>query len=100
MASDSETIPLLSPYHMGNFHLSHRLVLAPLSRMRSYGNVPQPQAILYYSQRTTNGGLLISEATVISETARGYKNTPGIWTREQIEAWKPIVDAVHAKGGI
>ncbi|XP_058090119.1 putative 12-oxophytodienoate reductase 11 [Magnolia sinica] len=93
-------IPLLTPYKMGNFLLSHRIVLAPLTRQRSYGNVPQPHAILYYSQRTTKGGLLIAEATVISETARGYPETPGIWTKEQVEAWKPIVDAVHEKGGI
>ncbi|XP_063945378.1 putative 12-oxophytodienoate reductase 11 isoform X2 [Daucus carota subsp. sativus] len=93
-------ITLMSPYKMGHFQLSHRLVLAPLTRQRSYGNVPQQHAILYYSQRTTKGGLLISEATGVSDTAQGYPDTPGIWTKEQVEAWKPIVDAVHAKGGI
>ncbi|KAI3907281.1 hypothetical protein MKX01_021447 [Papaver californicum] len=66
-----ETKPLLKPYKMGNYELSHRVVLAPLTRCRSYGNVPQPHAVLYYSQRTTNGGLLISEATGVSETSRG-----------------------------
>ncbi|CAH9120371.1 unnamed protein product [Cuscuta epithymum] len=85
---------------MGNFQLSHRVVLAPLTRQRSYKNVPQPHAILYYAQRTTKGGLLIAEATGVSNTAQGYPDTPGIWTKEQVEAWKPIVDAVHAKGGI
>nr|CAD1842182.1 unnamed protein product [Ananas comosus var. bracteatus] len=90
-------IPLLAPYKMGKFDLSHRIVLAPLTRTRSYGNVPQPHAILYYSQRATQGGLLIAEATGVSETAQGYPNTPGIWTKEQVEAWKPIVDAVHKK---
>ncbi|CAK9167896.1 unnamed protein product [Ilex paraguariensis] len=93
-------LPLLTPYKMGNFQLSHRIVLAPLTRQRSYNNVPQPHAILYYSQRTTKGGLLIAEATGVSDTAQGYPQTPGIWTKEQVEAWKPIVDAVHAKGGI
>jgi 12-oxophytodienoic acid reductase len=76
------------------------VVLAPLTRQRSYGNVPQPHAILYYQQRTTKGGLLIAEATGVSDTAQGYKDTPGIWTKEQVQAWKPIVDGVHAKGGI
>ncbi|XP_047318441.1 12-oxophytodienoate reductase 2-like [Impatiens glandulifera] len=95
-----EAIPLLTPYKMANFQLSHRVVLAPLTRQRSYNNVPQQHAILYYSQRTTNGGLLISEATGVSNTAQGYAETPGIWTKEQTEAWKPIVDAVHEKGGI
>lgn len=98
--AEEKHIPLMAPYKMGNFQLSHRVVLAPLTRQRSYGNVPQPHAILYYSQRTTQGGLLIGEATVISETGRGYKDTPGIWTKEQVEAWKPIVNEVHAKGGI
>ncbi|MCL7034891.1 hypothetical protein MKW94_021655 [Papaver nudicaule] len=95
-----ETIPLLRPYKMGNFQLNHRVVLAPLTRCRSFGSLPQPHAILYYSQRTSNGGLLISEATGISETAQGFPGTPGIWTKEQVEAWKPIVQAVHDKGGL
>ncbi|KAI3929105.1 hypothetical protein MKW92_013861 [Papaver armeniacum] len=85
---------------MGNYQLSHRVVLAPLTRSRSYGNVPQSHAALYYSQRATNGGLLIAEATGISETAQGYPETPGIWTKEHVEAWKPIVQVVHDKGGI
>ncbi|OMO85680.1 hypothetical protein CCACVL1_10055 [Corchorus capsularis] len=92
--------PLLTPYKLGNFNLSHRVVLAPLTRQRSYNNVPQLHAILYYSQRTSRGGFLITEATGVSDTAQGFKDTPGIWTKEQVEAWKPIVDAVHAKGGI
>ncbi|WJX60051.1 12-oxophytodienoate reductase 1 [Trifolium repens] len=97
---ESDPIPLLTPYQLGKFNLAHRVVLAPLGRLRSYGNVPQPHAILYYSQRAagSNGGLLITEATGVSNTAQGYPNTPGIWTKEQVEAWKPIVDAVHAKG--
>ncbi|KAG4964152.1 hypothetical protein AAZX31_14G208800 [Glycine max] len=97
---EREAIPLLTPYKMGNFNLSHRIVLAPLSRSRSYNFIPQPHAALYYSQRTTKGGFLIGEASGVSDTAQGYPNTPGIWTREQLEAWKPIVSAVHEKGGI
>lgn len=93
-------IPLLSSYKMGKFHLSHRIVLAPLGGFRSYNFIAQPHAILYYSQRTTKGGFLIGEASGISNTAQGHPNTPGIWTKEQIEAWRPIVDAVHDKGGI
>lgn len=99
MASNA-TIPLLTPHKMGEFSLSHRVVLAPLTRDRSYNNVPQPHAALYYSQRTTKGGLLITEATGVSDTAQGYPDTPGIWTKEHVEAWKPIVDAVHEKGGV
>ncbi|KAD6796638.1 hypothetical protein E3N88_07534 [Mikania micrantha] len=94
------TIPLLTPHKMGNLNLAHRVVLAPLTRNRAYGNAPQPHAILYYSQRATKGGLLITEATGVSDTAQGYPDTPGIWTKEQVEAWKPIVNAVHEKGGL
>uniref|UniRef100_A0A0D9WN91 NADH:flavin oxidoreductase/NADH oxidase N-terminal domain-containing protein n=1 Tax=Leersia perrieri TaxID=77586 RepID=A0A0D9WN91_9ORYZ len=93
-------IPLMTPYKMGQFELSHRVVLAPLTRNRSYGNVPQPHAVVYYTQRATRGGLLVTEATGVSATAQGYPDTPGIWTQEQVEAWKPIVDAVHRKGAI
>ncbi|TVU14266.1 hypothetical protein EJB05_37725, partial [Eragrostis curvula] len=99
-AGSKETIPLLTPYKMGRFQLSHRVVLAPLTRQRSFGCVPQPHAALYYAQRTTEGGFLIAEATGVSHAAQGYPDTPGLWTREQVEAWKPIVDAVHAKGGV
>ncbi|KAK6939096.1 NADH:flavin oxidoreductase/NADH oxidase, N-terminal [Dillenia turbinata] len=76
------------------------IVLAPLSRLRSYHLVAQPHAILYYSQRTTKGGFLIGKASGISDTAPGYPSTPGIWKEEHVEAWKPKVDAVHEKGGI
>ncbi|WVZ81985.1 hypothetical protein U9M48_029303 [Paspalum notatum var. saurae] len=98
--NEEATIPLMTPYKMGQFELSHRVVLAPLTRCRSYGNVPQPHAAVYYSQRATRGGLLITEATGVSATAQGYPETPGIWTQEQVEAWKPIVDAVHRKGAL
>ncbi|KAI3494771.1 hypothetical protein L1887_40382 [Cichorium endivia] len=95
-----DQIPLVTPYKMGNFQLAHRIVLAPLTRFRSYDSIPQSHSILYYSQRTTEGGFLITEGTLISPSAQGCKNVPGIWSKEHIHAWKPIVDAVHAKGGI
>ncbi|KAM0918145.1 hypothetical protein ACQ4PT_008789 [Festuca glaucescens] len=66
-----EAMPLLTPHKLGRFDLSHRVVLAPLTRCRSYGSVPQPHAALYYSQRATKGGLLISEATDICHRERG-----------------------------
>nr|XP_043607310.1 putative 12-oxophytodienoate reductase 11 isoform X1 [Erigeron canadensis] len=97
---EKDQIPLSTPYKMGNFQLAHRIVLAPLTRCRSYDSIPQSHAILYYSQRTTKGGFLISEATCISSAAQGFKDAPGIWSKVHIEAWKPIVDAVHAKGGV
>uniref|UniRef100_A0A0E0L9B5 NADH:flavin oxidoreductase/NADH oxidase N-terminal domain-containing protein n=1 Tax=Oryza punctata TaxID=4537 RepID=A0A0E0L9B5_ORYPU len=97
-ANDDQAITLLTPYKQagpGKLDLSHRVVLAPMTRCRSYGNVPQPHAALYYTQRATRGGLLITEATGVSATAQGYPET-----REHVEAWKPIVDAVHRKGAL
>lgn len=93
-----ERMPLGTPFQLGRFHLHHRVALAPLTRCRSYNNVPQPHATLYYSQRATCGGLLITEATAVSETSYGYPHTPGVYSDEQVEAWKPIVKAVHDKG--
>ncbi|KAM0826066.1 hypothetical protein ACQ4PT_015674 [Festuca glaucescens] len=95
-----ETTPLLTPYKMGEFNLAHRVVLAPLTRCRSYGNLAQQHNALYYQQRAAPGVLLIAEANAVSETARGYPNVPGLWSEEQVEAWKPVVDAVHAKGAV
>ncbi|KAJ0100319.1 hypothetical protein Patl1_21574 [Pistacia atlantica] len=83
-------LPLPTPQKMGNFNLSHR----------SYYNIPKPHAILYYFQRTSNAGFLIAEATGVSVTARGYPNRPGIWTKEQVEAWKPIVKAPNGEAPI
>ncbi|KAL0357220.1 UNVERIFIED_CONTAM: putative 12-oxophytodienoate reductase 11 [Sesamum calycinum] len=99
-ASSDATLPptLLSPYRMGDFDLSHRIVLAPLTRNRSYNNVPQPHEALYFSQRATKGGLLIAEATGVSDTAQGILLEFG--QRSMWRHGKPIVDAVHQKGGI
>ncbi|KAF2324795.1 hypothetical protein GH714_017121 [Hevea brasiliensis] len=94
MEMEESPMLLLTPYKMG------KIVLAPLTRMRSYNFTAQPHAILYYSQRTTKGGFLIGEASAVSETAIGGPNIPGIWTREHVEAWKPVVHGVHQKGGI
>ncbi|CAN7057607.1 unnamed protein product [Brassica oleracea var. botrytis] len=99
-SATNQTIPLLTPFSMRNFNLSHRIVMPAMARMRSYGNVPQPHAAMYYSKRATPGGFLISEATGVSETAMAYHDMPGIWKKEQIEAWKPIVDAVHSNGAV
>ncbi|KAK4600260.1 hypothetical protein RGQ29_010076 [Quercus rubra] len=78
------------------------IVLALLTRTRSYNFVPQPHAALYYSQRATKGGFLIGEASGISDTAQGYISWLCTYAfgREQVEAWKPIVSAVHEKGAL
>lgn len=92
---------LFSTITVGNFNLNHRIVLAPLSRFRNTEDgVPQAQCIEYYEQRTTENGLLISEATMISADSNGYAFAPGIYTDAQVDGWKSVVNAVHAKGGI
>ncbi len=92
---------LFSPLRIGDLELSHRVVLAPLTRMRSTqpGDVPNALNATYYRQRASQGGLLISEATQISLLGKGYPAAPRIHTPEQVEGWKLTTSAVHAKGG-
>ncbi|KAH7881858.1 hypothetical protein F5I97DRAFT_470854 [Phlebopus sp. FC_14] len=99
MSSAEPTPALFQPIQVGPVTLQHRVVLAPLTRVRAYAShVPGPQAATYYAQRgSTPGSLLISEGTLISQYAGGYEHIPGIYTDEQIEGWKKITDAVHAK---
>ncbi|KAI1139117.1 hypothetical protein F5Y05DRAFT_412219 [Hypoxylon sp. FL0543] len=91
---------LLQPLKVGDLQLSHRIVMAPLTRFRAdEQHVPLPIAEEYYAQRASvPGSLLIAEATFISKRAGGYSNVPGIWSPEQIGAWRKITDAVHRKG--
>jgi 12-oxophytodienoic acid reductase len=92
--------PLFQPLKLGRVELQHRIVMAPLTRNRAPGNVPVPAMGTYYSQRATPGGLLITEATCISQQAQGYPNVPGVHSPEQVQAWKPIVQEVKAKGAV
>ncbi|KAJ7143991.1 hypothetical protein C8R44DRAFT_601317 [Mycena epipterygia] len=93
---------LFQPINVGRLHLAHRVVLAPLTRYRSSdpGHIPVlPMMKEYYAQRaSTPGTLLITEATFIAARAGGYAHVPGIWSEEQIAAWKEVTDAVHAAG--
>ncbi|KAE8153023.1 hypothetical protein BDV25DRAFT_137263 [Aspergillus avenaceus] len=98
------TAPLFEPLRLGALALEHRIVLAPLTRMRATKEadgvfVPNDLNVEYYSQRATKGGLLLTEATPISRHAAGYPGVPGIFTPSQIAGWKKVTDAVHAKGG-
>jgi len=90
---------LFEPYTLGHLTLSNRVVLAPLTRNRAgVGLVPSEFAATYYSQRAS-AGLLITEATQVSAQAQGYQDTPGLYTQAQIDGWRKVTDAVHAKGG-
>lgn len=94
----TETQHLLTPFVLGDLPLKNRVVLAPLTRARA-GVERLPNALMaeYYAQRA-GAGLLISEATVISEQGIGWPQSPGICTEAQAEAWKRVTAAVHAKG--
>lgn len=90
---------LFDKLKVGNLELNNRIVLAPMTRSRANDEGVQPEyAAEYYGQRAS-GGLLITEATNVSPMAKGYPRTPGIYTKEQIDSWCPIADAVHARGG-
>ena len=90
---------LFSSYQLGNIELNNRIVMAPLTRNRAgKGLVPSEFAADYYAQRAS-AGLIITEATQVSPQAQGYQDTPGLYTSEQIDAWRKVTDAVHAKGG-
>ncbi|KAJ6581828.1 hypothetical protein B0H19DRAFT_928954 [Mycena capillaripes] len=94
------TPKLFQPTLVGDIELSHRVVFAPTTRLRANKNhAPLPHVAEYYEQRaSTSGSLLISEATYIAARAGGFAHAPGIWSDEQIAAWKKVTDAVHAKG--
>lgn len=90
---------LFDSLKIGNLKLKNRIVMAPMTRSRANEAGVQPDyAAEYYAQRAS-AGLIITEAVNISPMAKGYINTPGIYTDKQIESWKPIADAVHKKGG-
>lgn len=90
---------LFSPFTLGDIPLANRVVMAPLTRNRAGpGFVPGPLAAEYYAQRAS-AGLIIAEATQISQQGQGYQDTPGIYTPAQVEGWRAVTDAVHARGG-
>lgn len=93
---------LFKPLQVGPFQLSHRVAMAPLTRMRAEKSAlaPRPLNVEYYAQRATQGGLIIAEASQVMPEGQGSPNTPGIYSKEQIAGWKQVVDAVHAKGGV
>ncbi|MBC3475147.1 alkene reductase [Pseudomonas taiwanensis] len=94
------TSNLFNPIRVGAVELPHRIAMAPLTRSRAGqpGDVPTPMAAEYYGQRAS-AALIITEATQISQQGQGYAWTPGIYTREQIEAWKQVSDQVHERDG-
>lgn len=103
LATPQESRPtapaLLSPFTLGDLSLPNRAVMAPLTRSRA-GEERMPNALMceYYLQRVS-AGLIVTEATVVSQQGNGWLHTPGIYADEQADAWKSIVDAVRDAGG-
>jgi N-ethylmaleimide reductase len=102
-AAMSDTNPqhptLFTPVQLGPYTLRNRMAMAPMTRNRAgEGNVPTDLAVTYYEQRSS-AGLLISEGTQVSPQGVGYPSTPGVHTAEQVEGWRKVTEAVHAKGG-
>src|SRR5690606_32482874 len=90
---------LFDPIQLGAVEIRNRVVMAPLTRTRaSPGRIPNDLMRVYYCQRAS-AGLILSEATSVSPSGVGYPNTPGIWSSAQVEGWKKITSAVHARGG-
>jgi N-ethylmaleimide reductase len=100
MSMRQSNLKLFMPVQLGLLNLKHRVVMAPLTRSRSEqpGGIPGDMMVQYYSDRASDGGLIISEATNISLSAQGWYGAPGIYTDQQIEGWEKILKAVHAKG--
>ena len=97
----SITNKLFTPIQVGPIELKHRVVMGPLTRSRSDqpGNIPGDLMLEYYSQRASDGGLIVSEATSISVAGGGWFAAPGLYSEEQVAGWKRITDAVHQNRG-
>ena len=89
---------LLSPARLGSIDLKNHIVMAPMTRSRAIGNVPNMLMRDYYAQRA-EAGLIITEGTSPSPNGLGYARIPGIFSKEQINGWKPVTQAVHERDG-
>lgn len=88
---------LFDPIRLGGLTLKNRAALAPMTRARCPGNLPTAETARYYAQRA-GAGLIVTEGTVISAEGSGFVDCPGIWSREQVAAWRPVTQAVHDQG--
>ena len=90
---------LFEPVQLGPLHLANRIVMAPLTRSRAHDDgAPGLLMAEYYAQRAS-AGLIIAEGTNISAQGRGYAFTPGLYSAAQVEGWRTVTEAVHARGG-
>ncbi|HVK62266.1 MAG TPA: alkene reductase [Bdellovibrionales bacterium] len=89
---------LFESFELGKMTLKNKFVMAPMTRSRAIGNIPNSLMVEYYDQRAS-AGLIITEGTSPSPNGLGYARIPGVFTKEQAQAWRHVTDAVHAKGG-
>src|SRR5437899_6266020 len=91
---------LFEPFKLGPIALPNRFAMAPLTRNRAVppGMAPSPMAVEYYGQRAS-AGLLVTEASQVSQQGQGYQDTPGIYSKEQVAGWRKVTDRVHERGG-
>lgn len=89
---------LFEPTTIGSLNLKNRIVMAPMTRSRAVGNVPNELMVEYYGARAS-AGLIVTEGTSPSPNGLGYARIPGIFSAEQVAGWKRVTQAVHAKGG-
>lgn len=89
---------LFAPLQLGDLLLPNRIIMAPMTRCRAEGNIPNAMMAEYYRLRA-EAGLIISEGVPISPQAIGYPDVPGIWTPQQVEGWRLVTDTVHQAGG-
>src|SRR6516225_11505438 len=98
--SSTTTLKLFGPFILGAITLQHRVVMAPLTRLRSDqpGDIPGDLMAEYYAQRASPRGLIVTESTEITPEASAYEGAPGIYTEAQIEGWQKVVGAIQRKG--
>ncbi|NNM04337.1 MAG: alkene reductase, partial [Gemmatimonadetes bacterium] len=93
-----EALPLFQNFTLGSYTLRNRAVMAPMTRSRATGNVPNELMAEYYAQRA-EAGLIITEGTSPSPNGLGYPRIPGIFSQEQVDGWSKVTQAVHDVGG-
>lgn len=89
---------IFSPVKLGALTLPNRIVMAPMTRLRAVDSIPNSLMGIYYGQRAS-AGLIVTECTMVSPLSNGYINCPGIYSPEQVEGWRQVVEEVHAKNG-
>jgi N-ethylmaleimide reductase len=89
---------LFEPWQLGELALPNRIVMAPMTRNRATGTIPQEMAAIHYAARAS-AGLIVSEAAQVSARGQGYQDTPGLHTAAQVQAWQAVTAAVHREGG-